>query len=67
MQLQLIQKRHIKLIDHYLMCKVKTQEKIQKLMKAKIFFNFKKTQVKDKLMTKATIKYTMIQNTIMSI
>jgi hypothetical protein len=67
MQQLLIQKRHIKSTDHCPMYKVKTQEKIQKCMKAKIFYNFKKTQVKGKLKTKAMIKYIMILNMTMSI
>jgi len=66
MQPLLIQKRHIKLIDHYQMFKVRTPEKIQSFMKAKIFYNFKKTRVKDKLKIKATSRYIMIQNMTMS-
>ena len=48
------------------MFKVKIQEKIQSFMKAKIFYNFKKTRVKDKLKIKATSKYIMIPSMTMS-
>ena len=35
-------------------------------MKAKTFYNFKKTQVRDKLKIRAMIKYITIQNMTMS-
>ena len=48
------------------MCKVRTLEKIQRFMRAKTFYNFKKTQVRDKLKIRAMIKYITIQNMTMS-